>query len=164
MGAPSITWMFRFASFLFRKSMPKMKGDWYYLLQTEESSYGEYVGMAVRYSAKVIQDGNWVYGRSEKIDEASLAKGTFAYLPEKRVQADFEGVIRFRFRSLRWEVELLVHESGHRGGRQSHGDQHLTEFAATTIAGRFSSSAADSKGVVYWSKEKRPLPVFDKDG
>lgn len=162
--APPITLMFRLASILFRKSMPKLKGDWYYLLQTEKSSYGEYLGMVVRYSAKIIQDGNWIHGRCEKIDEASRSKGTFTYLHENRVQAKFEGVIRFNFRSLRWEVDLIVDENGHKAGRQSHGDQHLTEFDVSTMAGRFSSSAADSSGVVYWSRERLPLPVFDENG
>jgi len=164
MVAPPITLMFRLASVLFRKSMPKLKGDWYYLLQTEKSSHGGYLGMVVRYSAKVIQDGNWVHGRGEKIDEASRAKGTFAYLHRNRVQAKFEGVIRFNLRSLRWEVDLVVDENGHKTGRQSHGDQHLVEFSASTMAGQFSSTAADSSGVVYWSREKPPLPIFDKNG
>lgn len=162
MSAPPVTLMFRLASILFRKSMPKLKGDWYYILQTEESSYGRYQGMAVRYKATVIQDGNCVHGRSEKIDEASRANGTFEYVHEKRVQAKFEGVVRFNARALRWEVELIVHEHGHRGGRESHGRQCLANFDVSTMAGSFSSTAADSKGVVYWSKDKAPLPVFSE--
>ena len=143
--------------------MPKLKGDWYYILQTEKSSWGKYQGMAVRYSAAVIHDGNWVHGRSEKIDEASRTNGTFKYLHEKRVQAEFEGVVRFNIRARHWEVDLIVYEHGHKSGRESHGRQCLTDFGVSTMAGRFSSTAADSEGVVYWSKDKSPLPVFSEN-
>jgi hypothetical protein len=83
---------------------------------------------------------------------------------EKRVQAEFEGVVRFNIRARRWEVDLIVYEHGHKGGRESHGRQCLTDFEPSTMSGRFSSTAADSEGVVYWSKDKLPLPVFSGNG
>lgn len=159
MDAPPLSLTFRLASWLFRRTMPRLSGRWFYILKIDQSSYAPYRGMLIQYAVDAVQEGNWIHGRAEKIAEAGRT-GTFTYLHHNRVQAAFNGVIKFSFLKCAWRVELIVSENGHRDGRPSHGAQTLSEFDSKSASGTFTATAADNSGYVYWMRDKKPLPEF----
>jgi hypothetical protein len=99
----------------------------------ESTSYEPFAGMNLGYRLNLVQDGNRVHGRGQKISEDGVL-----LLPSQRTPIEVEGRIE--------GDQLVLHFTEIGARRVSRGTMRWRLGPGMTLRGRFSSDAADSSG------------------
>lgn len=118
-----------------------INGRWDLRNDVESTSHEPFAGMNLGYRLNLVQDGNRVHGRGQKISENGIQ-----LLPSQRTPIEVEGRIE--------GDQLVLHFTEIGSQRTSRGTMRWRLGPGSTLRGRFSSDAADSAG----SSVARRLP------
>ena len=129
--------------------LPEIVGRWHFEMHTENTAYGRYQGMRLRYVAMLWREGNVVHGTVEKIHERSSA-GKIEYVGPDRTRGEVSGYIEKNYLG-RDRLFLHIVEGG--TTRDSTCFHELTLTSRHCMDGRFESTIADQGGSVSWQRE-----------
>ena len=118
-----------------------INGRWDLRNDVESTSHEPFAGMNLGYRLNLVQDGNRVHGRGQKVSENGVP-----LLPSQRTPIEVEGRIE--------GDQLVLHFTEIGSQRTSRGTMRWRLGPGSTLRGRFSSDAADSAG----SSVARRLP------
>jgi hypothetical protein len=118
-----------------------INGRWELRNDVESTSYQPFAGMNLGYRLNLVQDGDRIHGRGQKISENGVL-----LLPSRRTPIEVEGRIA--------GDQLVLHFTEIGSERTSRGTMRWRLGPGSTLRGRFSSDAADSAG----SSVARRLP------
>jgi hypothetical protein len=118
-----------------------INGRWELRNDVESTSYQPFAGMNLGYRLNLVQDGDRIHGRGQKISENGVL-----LLPSRRTPIEVEGRIE--------GDQLVLHFTEIGSERTSRGTMRWRLGPGSTLRGRFSSDAADSAG----SSVARRLP------
>jgi hypothetical protein len=110
-----------------------INGRWELRNDVESTSYEPFAGMNLGYRLNLVQDGQRVHGRGQKISENGVM-----LLPSQRTPIEVEGRIL--------GDQLVLHFTEIGSQRTSRGTMRWRFGPGSTLRGRFSSDAADSSG------------------
>lgn len=129
--------------------MPDVSGRWYLEMITENSAYGPYKGMVLRYVIMIWREGNIIKGSAEKIYENS-STGEREYIGENRTRATIEGFLEKNYLG---KDRVYIHsvENGHGRVYTNYYDLLITSNA--NMIGEFNSMAANQDGTVTCQRQ-----------
>jgi serine/threonine-protein kinase len=110
-----------------------INGRWELRNDVESTSYEPFAGMNLGYRLNLVQDGNRVHGRGQKISENDVL-----LLPSQRTAIEVEGRIEGN--------QLVLHFTEIGARRTSRGTMRWRIAPGSMLRGRFSSDAAESSG------------------
>jgi len=110
-----------------------VNGRWELRNDVEATSYEPFAGMNVGYRLNLVQDGDRVHGRGQKISENGVL-----LLPSQRTPIEVEGRIE--------GDQLVLHFTEIGAERVSRGTMRYRLRPGPTMRGQFSSDAANSSG------------------
>ncbi len=129
--------------------LPEIGGAWYFTDSIEKTSFNSYRGMQVIYLALIWNEGNRILGTAEKVSEITADGKQHKYIGDKRVQVNISGFITKNY--LRDDkVTIHIEEFGMQ--RKSSSIHQLSVISDDLIKGIFTSTAANSTGLVVWRK------------
>lgn len=129
--------------------LPEIVGRWYFEMHTENTAYGPYRGMTLRYVAILWREGHVVRGTVEKIHEES-STGDRNYVGSDRTRGEISGYIEKNYLG---KDRLFLHIVEDSTERESTCFHELTLTSRHSMDGRFASTIADQDGSVSWQRE-----------
>ena len=148
-GGVLLSFMFFIFSDFIHKT-PNLSGRWYFVNETESTSYSKFKGLKVYYTVLLMQEGNNVYGTGEKIKDELNGKIS-SYSGSKRVHIKISGHLKNNFLT---KDTLNIHYTEKGKSRPSSTLHNLIRFDNKSMGGNFYSTIADSKGKVNWTRKK----------
>lgn len=124
---------------------------WKAEFQTQNSEFDRYEGMKTNYTLLLQQEGQVLRGVTEKVSE-EIEGETKSYQPYDRVHGQASGTIAYRVFS-NSTIDLVILENGR--VRESSSILNLEVVSQDRLEGTFTSTAADSKGTVVFSRAER---------
>lgn len=132
-------------------SLPQVSGIWEAQLITANSSYTPYSGMSLWYRITLIQNGSVITGVGE-LDREHSAKGTRTYENSGRRPIEITGTIEKRI-SRPDVIHIMWSEQGE---KRKFSNVLLLNISGSKsrggLCGRYSSTAASSKGHSSWKR------------
>ena len=147
-GLALVFMFFIFSDFIHKT--PNLSGRWYFVNETESTSYEKFKGLKVYYTVLLMQEGNNIYGTGEKIEDKLNGK-TSSYSGSKRIQIKISGHLKNNFLT---KDTLNIHYTEEGSLRSSSTLHNLIRFDDKYMSGKFYSTIADSEGKVGWNREE----------
>lgn len=139
---------FVFSDFI--HTTPNLSGRWYFVNETQSTSYNPFKGLKVTYTVLLTQEGDKVFGTAEKIKDELDGTAT-RYFGKERVQVKVSGYLKNNFLM---KDTLNIHFVEHGRDRTSSTLHNLVRFSDRSMGGEFFSTIADSEGSVSWSRNE----------
>jgi|TARA_B100000315_G_scaffold200855_1_gene193166 hypothetical protein len=139
---------FIFSDFIHKT--PNLSGRWYFVNETESTSYKKFKGLKVYYTVLLMQEGNNVYGTGEKIKD-DLNGEISNYSGSKRVHIKIAGHLKNNFLT---KDTLNIHYTEKGSLRPSSTLHNLIRFDDEYMSGKFYSTIADSEGKIKWTRKE----------
>ena len=133
--------------------LPDLGGPWDFTVTYQNTAYNPYRGLQVTYRALLLQTGDKLSGTGEKTSEGGPTQPSEEYTGAERVHIEIEGTVSRK--SFLWrpsKVRILYRECGDE--RPSSTSMNLTVRDRDTMTGCFSSTIADTSGLVTWHRRK----------
>jgi hypothetical protein len=148
-----LTRLLRFIPAAGRLVRPNISGRWFFEYAIKKSAYNPYKGMRVQYVAQLLCDKNGIVsGTSEKTRDRVSSDEIRTYTGKHRDKAEIQGQVTYSFSRFSWAITLHIREQGHL--REHSATQILFSYdAGKKLKGKFTGTAADSEGEVFWSRE-----------
>jgi hypothetical protein len=124
-------------------------GEWNVKEILVETS-GPYIGYHLFYTFHLLQKGYEIVGCGEKIRQTESDGKLITFERNKRVRLEVEGYLKRGYLS-RTKIYLLIYEHGRR--RDTSSIITLSMKEASSFKGNFSSTAADAKGMIEFTKK-----------
>lgn len=139
---------FIFSDFIHKT--PNLSGRWYFVNETQSTSYSKFKGLKVYYTVLLMQEGNKIYGTGEKIKD-ELNGNINKYTGKTRVHIEVSGYLKNNFLT---KDTLNIHYTEKGKSRPSSTLHNLIRFDNKLMGGKFYSTIADSEGKVSWTRKE----------
>lgn len=147
--------IFTFLLFFLNEYILKMRninGEWEMKNHIDKSTYNPHIGISIVYKVHIIQIGNEITGRAEKIKDLN-SDGTLhhEYPHKNRIEANIVGSYKRNF--LRHsKIYINILEKGTERETSTSLELKIPIFNKKKIEGTFISTASNSSGTSDWTK------------
>ena len=128
---------------------PNLSGRWLFTVTYEDTNSKHYQDLQVSYETLLIQHNLSLQGTGEKISAISPTIPFEHYVDEERINLKITGSIERKYFS---RDELTIHYEEAGKLRNSSTLHKLTHFNEDSMCGCFSSTIADTNGIVKWQR------------
>lgn len=127
---------------------PNISGQWYFVNETQDTTYEKFKGLKVYYKVMLVQQGNLISGHGEKIKDELDGEVT-EYSGANKIPIKITGYLKQNFIS-KDKLNLYYSEEG--VNRISSTFHNLIRFNDTKMVGSFDSTIANSSGKTNYSR------------
>lgn len=137
-----------------KATIPDISGMWLMTVEVRDSEYNPFIGMQLTYLVMLSQRSGDIRGAAEKVHEVSALNPTpgFSYQGRDRHHSEVYGGVKGNIFQ-RKELQLVFKENGARRSFLSVMD--ISRRNDNLIVGTYESTAANSSGVVTFTRKRR---------
>ncbi|MDO9594305.1 MAG: hypothetical protein Q7J19_04850 [Lutibacter sp.] len=129
-----------------------ISGEWDAKNKIAQSSYNPHIGITIEYKVHLLQLGNQISGRGEKIRDLNPDGSLHTeYSNKGRVEIEINGHYKRNFLS-RSKLYLLIKENGNERVTSTSFELTIPIFNSKDLIGKFVWTASNSKGTTNWAK------------
>lgn len=142
--------LFIVKEYLFKTEI--LNGEWTSKITTTQTSHEPYMNLSIEYRIHLLQMGNQISGRGEKIRDINPdGSDHHVYPTAMRTEIEITGYYE-RYYLKPSKLFLLIKEHGRIRVTSSSHDLSIPFFNKKNLVGKFVSTAANSRGDSTWNK------------